>query len=279
MGLLVVTGCRKPRSTAESFSSDGAKNSACVTDYDADIDYFPHKVQPEYATGFSVDYYNHYKLVTVLQPWQAAEKTFEYLLVQCGTPTPEGFEDTPVIQIPISTIVTLSTTYLPHLEKLDQLDTLLGMDNFSFVYTPDVRKKIEQGELIEFSSGNTLDIERLLLSEPDLIMAYGTGNPDIDSYSRLTQAGLPVTLVGDYVENSPLGRAEWLLFTALFFNQEAKAQTAFTEISTDYESLAALTAQRTDRPSTFSGFSYEGTWYTPGGESYAAQLLRDSGAA
>ena len=275
MALLAITGCQQFSTTEPPVS----ESSACVTDYDPDTDYFPDKIQPTYASGFSVDYYNHYKIVTVTQPWQAADETFEYLLVQCGTPTPAGFENAQVIQIPVSTVVTLSTTYLPHLELLNQLDALVGMDNFSFVYAPDVRKKIEQGALIEFGSGKTLDIERLLVSEPDLIMAYGSGDPDVDSYNRLIQAGLPVALVGEYVENSPLGRAEWLLFTALFFNQELNAQQTFTEISTEYAALVELTAALSERPTVFSGFSYEGTWYMSGGKSYAAQLLKDAGAA
>ncbi|ESA35678.1 abc transporter substrate-binding protein [Leptolyngbya sp. Heron Island J] len=274
VGLLVTGGCRQLPS-----GPSVAENSACVTDYDPDTDYFPDKIQPEYAQGFSVDYYNHYKLVTVTQPWTAANETFKYLLVQCGTPTPSGFEATQVIQVPTQRVVTLSTTYIPHLELLDQVDALVGMDNLSFVYAPEVRKKIERDQLIEFSSGRTLDMERLLISAPDLIMAYGTGDPDVDSYNRLMQVGLPVALVGDYVENSPLGRAEWLLFTALFFNQEAQAQRVFGEIATAYESLVELTAHLSAQPTVFSGFSYEGTWYMSGGQSYAAQLLNDAGAA
>ncbi len=277
-GLFTTVSCRQLPSVTAPPISEKSANSACVTDYDPNKDYFPNKVQPEYAIGFSVDYYNHYKIVTVVQPWQAANETFEYLLVQCGTPTPEGFTEAQVIQVPVSSVVTLSTTYLPHLELLNEIDALVGMDNFSFVYTPNVRTKIEQGKLIEFSSGRTLDIERLLVSSPDLIMAYGTGDPDVDSYKRLIQVGLPVVLLGEYVENSPLGRAEWLTFTALFFNQEVTAQQVFADISTAYESLVELTATVSKRPTVFSGFSYEGTWYMPGGKSYAAQLLKDAGS-
>lgn len=270
---LVTTGCQQAPSISPT-----SESSVCVTDYQPDKDYFPDKVQPAYSSGFSVDYYNHYKVVTVTQPWKAADETFEYVLVQCGTPTPDGFEDAQVIQVPIRTVATLSTTYLPHLELLGQVEALVGMDNFNFVYAPAMRQKIEQGELIEFGSGKALDIERLLVAEPDLVMAYGTGDPDSDSYGRIIQAGLPVALVGEYVETSPLGRAEWLIFTALFFNQEAEAQAIFTDIATEYEALVELTAPLAERPTVFTGFSYEGTWYMSGGQSYAAQLLKDAGA-
>ena len=274
-GLLVTAGCQRS-SVVEEFGT--SQNPACVTEYDPNRDYFSSKVQPEYASGFSVDYYNHYKVVTVTEPWQAADRVFEYVLVQCGTPVPDGFENAQIVQVPIRTVATLSTTYIPHLELLDQVAALVGMDNFDFVYAPTVRDRIARGELIEFSSGQTLDIERLLVSAPELVMAYGTGDPDVDSYGRMVQAGLPVVLLGDYVETSPLGRAEWLLFTALFFNQEAKAQQIFTDIATDYESLVDLTATLSERPTVFTGFSYEGTWYLSGGRSYAAQLLDDAGA-
>ena len=276
VGLVTVGGCHQLPSTTLEPVSDG---TACITDYEPERDYFPDKIQPSYAAGFSVEYFNHYKVVTVTQPWQAADETFEYVLVQCGTPVPAGFADGQIVQVPIDRVATLSTTYLPHLERLDRVDALVGVDQFDFIYAPKVRQKIDAGELIEFSSGTTLDIERLLVAEPDLILAYGTGNPDVDSYGRLIQAGLPVALVGDYVETSPLGRAEWLLFTALFFNQEVKGQQVFTEIATEYEALVELTSDLSDRPTVFAGFSYEGTWYMSGGNSYAARLLKDAGAA
>lgn len=275
VGLLVTTGCRRSSPISESLSSDGAD---CVTNYEPDKDYFPNKVQLEYATGFSVDYFNNYKVVTVTQPWKAAAETFEYVLVQCGTPVPTEFADTQIIEVPIRTVATLSTTYLPHLELLDQVDALVGVDQFKFIYAPDVRQKIDRGELTEFNSGRTLDMEKLLVAAPDLVMAYGTGDPDVDSYSRIMQAGLPVALVGEYVETSPLGRAEWLLFTALFFNQEARAQQIFTDIAMEYSLLVELTATLTERPQVFTGFSYEGTWFMSGGKSYAAALLEDAGA-
>ncbi|MEL6937496.1 MAG: ABC transporter substrate-binding protein, partial [Cyanobacteria bacterium J06607_17] len=275
VGLLVTTGCRRSSPISESLSSDGAD---CVTNYEPDKDYFPNKVQLEYATGFSVDYFNNYKVVTVTQPWKAAAETFEYVLVQCGTPVPTEFADTQIIEVPIRTVATLSTTYLPHLELLDQVDALVGVDQFKFIYAPNVRQKIDRGELTEFNSGRTLDMEKLLVAAPDLVMAYGTGDPDVDSYSRIMQAGLPVALVGEYVETSPLGRAEWLLFTALFFNQEARAQQIFTDIAMEYSLLVELTATLTERPQVFTGFSYEGTWFMSGGKSYAAALLEDAGA-
>ncbi len=87
-----------------------------------------------------------------------------------------------------------------------------------------------------------------------------------------------MAIVAEYLESSPLGRAEWLKFTALFFNQEAQAEQVFGTIAEDYNALVQITQDLELRPTVFTGFSYDGTWYMPGGKSYVAQLLRDAGA-
>lgn len=279
VGLIGGIGCQQsPSPSVPEVISSPATSSRCPAEYDPAKDYFPTKVQPEYAVGFSIDYHRHYKIVTVQNPWKGANQNFQYLLVQCGTPKPEGFETMPVVEVPIRRLVVLSTTYLPHLELLGQLDTLMGVSQFKQVNSLKVRTKIDRGDLIEFNSGNILDMERLLVTAPDLVMTYGTGNPDTDSHPRLIKAGLPVALVGEYMEESPLGQAEWLKFTALFFNQEAQAQQLFAGISKDYKSLEQLAQSVSQRPTVFTGFSHNGTWYMPGGKSYVSQLLQDAGA-
>ncbi|NEQ97936.1 MAG: ABC transporter substrate-binding protein [Cyanothece sp. SIO2G6] len=250
----------------------------CAQTYDPEQDYFPDKVQLDYATGFTVDYHNHYKVVTVNRPWKNADRLFQYVLVQCGTPPPSEFDQAQVIEVPIQSVVTLSTTHLPHLDLLGELDTLIGVNQFKHVNTPAVRQKIDQGTIQEFNSGTTLDLERLLVADPDIVMAFAIGDPETDTYPRLMQAGIPVAIVAEYVEASPLAKSEWLKFTALLFNQEATAQQVFGAIATEYETMKQLTADLTERPTVFTGFSYDGTWYMPGGQSYVAQFLQDAGA-
>ncbi|MEM8642021.1 MAG: ABC transporter substrate-binding protein [Cyanobacteria bacterium P01_G01_bin.54] len=276
---------RPPTAEPDSTPTESAR-AHCVQTYDPEQDYFPAKVQLDQATGFTVEYHNHYKVVTVNQPWKNAvgvslaeqHRHFQYVLVQCGTPRPNGFEDAQVIDVPIQSVVTLSTTHLPHLEQLDELEALVGVGEFKRVNTQAVRQKIDQGAIEEFNSGTILDLERLLVAEPDLVLAFATGDPETDTYPRLMRAGIPVAIVAEYMEASPLARSEWLKFTALFFNQEAQAQEVFAEIADEYKTMQQLTAALTDRPTVFTGFSYDGTWYMPGGQSYMAQFLQDAGA-
>ncbi len=80
------------------------------------------------------------------------------------------------------------------------------------------------------------------------------------------------------MENTPLGRSEWLKFTALFFNQEEKAEEIFNQISKNYQKIAAKTKAIEKLPKVFTGFNFKGTWYAPGCKSYIAQYLADAGA-
>ncbi len=282
VSLSIIVGCYSAPTSAPTTEKSStpllSSGEACPTEYNPEQDYFADKITTDYATGFVVNYHNHYKVVTVTDPWQDANRTFQYVLVQCGTPAPTGFPAAQVIEVPVKSVVALSTTHLPHLVMLDQLESLIGVSQFEPVNSPEVREKIDRGDLQAFSSGTALDIERLLVAAPALVMSFASGNAETDSHERLIAAGIPVAIVSEYREESPLGRAEWLKFTALFFNQEARSQTQFEEIATAYNAMKKLVAAVPSRPTVFSGFSYEGTWYMPGGKSYAAQMLADAGA-
>lgn len=251
----------------------------CVEDYDPDVDYFPDKIAPVYTTGFTVEYANHYKVVTVHTPWPGVTETdaVQYLLVQCGTPVPDGFEEAVLVQVPVPTFVTMSTTYLPYVEMYDLIDHLVGVDMLSTVSTPAVVEKGRTGELIEIAPNFELNVEAAVELDPAVIFAYGFGF-ETDSYHQLAAAGLTVVLNGEFAELTPLARAEWGKFIALFFNQEAAAEAAFQQIADDYAALSALAGEAETRPTVFLNSPFQGTWYMAGGGSYFARLLEDAGA-
>ena len=249
----------------------------CVQTNNPKIDYFPEKLTVNYATGFTVEYHKNYKLVTVKNPWRNAKISFQYVLVQCGTPIPEGFKKTQIITVPINTVVSLSTTHLPHIAKLGVVDKLIGVSNSKIVNTPEVVTKIKTGKIADVGNNESVNVETILEINPDLVMTYGVGNSQTDSYPKLLEAGLKVVLNSEYMETSPLAHAEWLKFTALLFNREYLAQKIFSEIVIKYESIASKAKSIKKRPTVFTGFNFKGVWYTPGCKSYVAKYLADAG--
>lgn len=264
--------------TAESLTTNIV--DGCVENYDESLDYFPEKVSFERASNVSVEYFNNYKLVMVRNPWRDGEAvSYEYVLVQCGTPAPAGLsEDALVIEVPVSRFVALSTTQLPQLELLEELDSLVGIESLDLVNTAAVRSLVESGAVAELGTGAEVNIETTLDLEPDVAMTIGYGIADLDAQPVLLEAGIATVLNAGYREESPLGRAEWLKFMALFFNKEALAEKRFTGQVEAYEGLAALTADVGERPTVLANAPFRGTWNVPGGESYFAQFLADAGA-
>ena len=266
-----------PVAAQEANLTDG-----CVSGYDAEVDYFPQKLAVEYAVKFSVEYFNHYKVVKVADAFDDAPG-FDYVLVQCGTPMPSTADfaaGTQFIEVPAGDLITLSTTQLPALSQLGLLDHLVGVDSGFYISTPEVIEMVAAGEVAEVGYGAGINIELALELEPDLVMSYGF-NPATDAHPVLLEAGVFTALDASWRELSPLGRAEWLKFTALFYNQESRANAVYDELATQYEAMQALASSvaADDLPQVLINafLGYADAWFIPGDDTYVGQLVRDAG--
>jgi iron complex transport system substrate-binding protein len=255
-------------------AQDSNLTDACVTDYDESVDYFPDKVEVEYAEGFEVEYDDHYKVVEIT-PWVGAEETFTYVLVQCGTPAPDDIEADAIIEVPVESIVVLSTTILPHLDNQGVLDRLIGVDTLQFTSNENVLERADEIAEVggEFTGLNT---ELLLETQPDLIMVqqFSSAGTALDT---IEATGLQVVLNADFADTSPLGQAEWGKFVSLFFNTEAAANAAFEDVVAEYERLAELAEEAETRPTVIAASPFQGSWFMPAGDSYLAQLIEHAG--
>lgn len=253
--------------------------AGCLDRYDPEIDYFPEKATLTHAQGFTLEYFKHYKVVTVTTPWPNARESFSYLLVRCGAPVPEGFADAQVIQIPVRSVAVLSTTHLPHLERLDALDRLSAVSSRDSVYSPTVREKIAAGAVTEIGRGPSINLEMILDLGPELVTAVGHDQPQYNIHPLLRRAGINVAVNAEYVEPTLLGRSEWLKFTAAFLNLDGRAQREFAGMVERYEAYAARVREipAAQKPSVFGGFLQRDVWYVPGGDSYIARLVADAG--
>lgn len=254
----------------------------CVDEYAQGVDYFPLKLEITDAERFSAKYFDHYKVISVSDAYDGAP-VFDYVLVQCGTPKPPAADFAPgtqFIDVPVGKLIALSTTQLPVLSQLDLLDRLIGVDSGFYVSTSEVREMIAAGDLAELGFGAEINIEKVLELAPDLVLSYGF-NPASDAHPALLEAGVFTALDASWREHSPLGRAEWLKFVALFANHEAAAQQLYAEIAGQYAATRALaeTLDDAEKPSvllnTFLG--YADAWFIPGERSYVGQLIRDAG--
>jgi len=277
LALFVVFTSLLPASALDDNLTD-----SCVTDYAAEVDYFPDKIEILDASKFTVEYFNNYKVLSVADAFDGAPG-FHYVLVQCGTPAPPPAdfpEGSQFIEVPAGDLITLSTTQLPALSQLDLLDNLVGVDSGFYISTPEVVRMIADGAVAEVGFGAEVNIELVLELQPQLVMSYGY-NPASDAHPVLLKAGIFTALDASWRELSPLGRAEWLKFTALFYNLEAQASAIYQDIAAQYDAVkgraAAVAAD--DRPNVLinSFLGYADAWFIPGEETYVGRLIRDAG--
>jgi len=269
----------EPDSDTQSAAEVPTENFAgCVENYAEGVDYFPEKAGITDAEGFEIEYFDNYKVMTILSPWPGAESTSTVVMVQCGTPAPAGFDDATMLEVPIETIVPMSTTFVSQMESLGVLDSVVGLDSFAYVNNLAIRERIDAGELTEIGAGAAVNIETTLDLEPDVIMTHSFGPSEFDNYSVLREADLPVILNSSWVEATPLGRTEWIKYIAALYNREAEGEAVFNEVATEYEEASALALAAEDKPTVFVNDPFEGVWYQPTGTGFQAQLLKDAGA-
>ncbi len=216
---------------------------------------------------------------SVNNPWKDADVTYRYLLVPRGTASPAGYDDVPRINVPVRSIITMSTTHLAYLDQLELLDTLVGYNTFEHINTPGVLKRITEGKIQEVGAGQSVNVERAMEIDPEIIVTYAIfGSPD-DTHGKLIEANLNVVINAEYMEATPLGRAEWIKFLAVFFDKEEQAEAIFDAIATTYETMAARTKKVARRPDVLLNAPYNGNWWIPGRHTYLAAFLKDAGAA
>ncbi len=252
----------------------------CVTAYDEQTDYFPEKVTVEAASGFTVEYHNNYKIVTVTTPWQGAEAPLVYVLVQCGTTAPEMTDMTNMIEVPVKSVVSMSTSFLPHLTTQNLLDKVVAVDTALYTSNKAVIQSVADGTIVEVGGGGGstgVNVEKMIELQPELVLAQRFNNDDT-AYPAMQQAGLTVVIDSDFLDATPLGVAEWGKFISMFFNTEGLAQKSFAEVNDRYEQVATLAKSADSQPTVFANTPFGGTWYMPGGASYVATLIRDAGA-
>jgi len=231
----------------------------------------------DYAEGFKVFQGEGFKLVEVYKAFPGTHDTYRYLILEeNGEEKLKGKFDA-VITLPIEKVILTSTTHVPHLDYLGRSDLLVGFPNLDLISTQKVRDLISQKRIKDLGRGGLTNFELAVDLEPDWIMISTLGD-DLRSLELFKKAGIPAPINGEYMEQHPLGRAEWIKFTGALLGEWEKAVSIFEEIKNDYLIAAERVERKGDyRPKVISGVMYKDIWYAPGAESWGAQLLEAAG--
>lgn len=232
----------------------------------------------EHARGFSIIQYDGFKILTVDDPWPDADKTYSYLLVEDASKTPEDIKYDHKIQIPVERIVVTSTTHIPSLESLEVANTLIGFPGLDYISSEAIRKKIKDNSITELGQNESVNTEVLLSLQPEVVVGFAV-NGSNKTFKTIEESGIPVVFNGDWTEESPLGKAEWIKFFGALYNKTAEAETIFKNIEDAYNEARELAGTATKTPTVLSGSMFKDQWYVPYGNSWSAKFIEDANAA
>jgi iron complex transport system substrate-binding protein len=235
------------------------------------------KVDLSYAKGFTISKGADFWEIEVIQPWTGSEKTFRYLIVEENGKVPAGHFDA-VIQLPIAKVILTSTTQIPHLDLLGMSDRLIGFPQTDLISSKTSRMLIDAKKVQDLGAGPAANPELIIELDPDWIMISTLGD-DLRYLDLLKTAEIPAIINGEYVEQHPLGRAEWIKFTGVLLGKYEEASEVFEQVEKDYLQAVSLAEQipEVGRPTVLSGIMYQDIWYAPGSESWGARILKNAG--
>lgn len=230
-----------------------------------------------HAKNFEITDHGTHRILTVMNTFRGSSGKYDYALVPKRGAVPELPKGTTIIRTPVEKVVSMETVYIGYLEALGQLDTISAAATVDYITNAEIRERVATGEIQSVQSGQALDIEKLLLLQPDIILTSISGDGTFDIPAKLERTGLPIVLTAGYMEQHPLARAEWIKFVAAFFEEDERAHDIFNRIEKRYLELTELIEDSGDKPTVFCGAPYSGVWHVPGGDSFTAQMLRDAG--
>ncbi|MCF0071383.1 ABC transporter substrate-binding protein [Dyadobacter sp. CY261] len=266
--LLLLQGCDRSRQNQEH--KEAGSHSEAGTSFQT--------TEIHHARGFNIQYFKDFKLVSIINPFGGNGDTLQYILQRPGAKAPEGYPRAQRIEIPVKSLAVMSSMHVGLLGFLDSENVLTGLGSLQYVYAPKVIEMIKAGKVVGVGRDQGLNDEKLIEMQPGVVMTVGNPGGKMDHYQVLKEAGIPVLINSEWVEQTPLARAEWVKLMAALLDKEALVNEKFGKVESEYQRLATLAQKATKKPTVLSGLNTKDAWFLPGGNSYMARFFRDAGA-
>jgi len=274
---LLAFACGQQHSPATSSSgADSTSSSAPAATSPTGSAADPGPVK--YAHGFRIDHHGSYRELSILNRAAGRTDTLHFLLLDEGQTPPAGRTGIPVIHTPVKTMTVLSSAHIGLADFAGVADRITGLGNFQYVNSPTVRAGIAAGKVKQVGIDGSTNNELVISMRPGVVITSTNPDAAFGQYKTISDAGIPVVPDAEWLETTPLGRAEWVKLIGALTDRENEVDKKFDSVEKTYLALAAIGSSAKQKPSVIIAMPWKGVWYTPAGESYMAQFLRDAGA-
>lgn len=265
----VFTSCNHPQTRLEASGGD--------------------TVRFEYARHLKIVKHQGYSIATLTDPWKQGKILHTYALVPkgkagdeiCKAFSSDNNQEVTIVRIPITRSVVFTTVHCALLYDLKAESAIKGVCDLQYISIPDIQQRAklpvsDAHHVADCGNSMSSNVEKIIDLKPEAIMVSPFENSG--GYGKLDKLHIPLIEMADYMEESSLGRAEWMKFYGMLFGREKAADSLFNEVKSNYEQLMqkAQTAKQTR--SVFTERMMGNVWYVPGGRSVIGGLLQDARA-
>lgn len=216
---------------------------------------------PLFAKYFYIEYYKDHKVAVVLNPWDSAKVMARHIITE-----------------PLKSVASGSCSYVAFIASLGEPQAIKGVCSPNLIYNPAIRQAVAGGLCSDLGDSFSVNFERVIMLQPQVFFTTAYNQPD-QNIQRLSEAGVNIVRIVEWMEPDVLGRAEWIKFIAAFFDKEQTADSLFNSVMTGYDNLIQTAVNAENAPSILPGLPFKGTWYMPAGKSFMAQLFNDAGGS
>lgn len=220
-----------------------------------------------------------YTVADIRNPWakdSASALLHRYILVPRDVEMPASLPEGQVVRTPIERAAVFTSVHASLLEQLGAYDAIRGVADLQYMYLDRIRDDVQKGKIVDCGIADNPTIERVIDLAPEAIVISPFENSG--SYGRLGKLNIAIIEAADYMESDALGRAEWMRFYGMLFGRQTTADSLFSAIETEYDSLKALVADAVVKPTVVTEKKYGAQWFVAGANSVVGRLLRDAGA-
>lgn len=249
--------------------------------YDISEEYSRKAYTPSEALGFTIsapkEDSNRSLLINVTRAWQGEDSMAaprRLLLLRGGAAAPREFRGQ-CLRDSAERIVAMSSSHIAMLDAIGATDKIVGVSGTDYISNSSLQAR--RSSLADVGYEGNVDYEALVGAHPDLVLLYGL-NGASPMEKRLEQLGIPYIYIGDYTEQSPTGKAEWVVVLAEITGRGQLGRECFRLIKERYDSVASNSVQaKGRRPRVMLNTPYSDTWFMPPADSYAVRLIEDAG--
>ena len=216
-----------------------------------------------------------FTLAVISDPWHNGMALHRYVLVPDSLPLPASLPEGTVVRTPIKRALVYSGVHTSLMKEFGCWDAVKGVCDAQFFTDPDVHAGVNNGAITDCGSSMTPTIEKVIAMQPDAIFL----SPYQDAtYGPIEKMNIPLIECADYMEMTPLGRAEWMKFYGELLGCRERADSAYAAVVQTYQDIKEAVRKTSHDPvKVLTEMVISGVWNVPGGHSYMARLIEDAG--